>query len=54
MNISTKMEESIKVFQRAIELGFKEMHRLGELSSLNSPESSQKLSINFDQKDHKP
>lgn len=46
-----RMEESMKVFQRAVELGFQEMQRLGELPISNSPESSQKLSKNDDQKD---
>lgn len=38
----SKMSEGIKVFQRAIELGFKEMHRLGEFNEPNSPEIRQK------------
>jgi ATP-dependent DNA helicase RecG len=38
-----QMEEGIKVFQRAFELGLKEMQRLGELPITNSPESSQKV-----------
>lgn len=41
-----QMEEGMKVFQRAVELGFKEMQRLGELPAANSPESSQKFSRN--------
>lgn len=39
-----KMEEGMKIFQRAMELGIKEMQRLGELPDSNSPESSQKSS----------
>lgn len=38
----SKMSEGIKVFQRAIELGFKEMQRLGEFNEPNSPEIHQK------------
>lgn len=38
----SKMSEGIKVFQRAIELGFKEMQRLGEFNEPNSPEIRQK------------
>jgi ATP-dependent DNA helicase RecG len=38
----TKMSEGLQVFQRAMELGFKEMQRLGELKAPNSPEIHQK------------
>lgn len=38
----TKMSEGLQVFQRAMELGFKEMQRLGELTDPNSPEIRQK------------
>ena len=38
----TKMSEGLQIFQRAIELGFKEMQRLGELKDPNSPEFHQK------------
>jgi ATP-dependent DNA helicase RecG len=37
-----KMSEGLKLFQRAMELGFKEMQRLGELTDPNSPEIRQK------------
>jgi ATP-dependent DNA helicase RecG len=40
----SKMSEGLQVFQRAMELGFKEMQRLGELKSANSPEIRQKNS----------
>jgi ATP-dependent DNA helicase RecG len=40
----SKMSEGLLVFQRAMELGFKEMQRLGELKSANSPEIRQKNS----------
>jgi ATP-dependent DNA helicase RecG len=38
----TKMSEGLQMFQRAMELGFKEMQRLGEFKALNSPEIRQK------------
>lgn len=37
-----KMSEGLQLFQRAMELGFKEMQRLGELTDPNSPEIRQK------------
>ena len=40
----SKMSEGLQVFQRAMELGFKEMQRWGELKSANSPEIRQKNS----------
>ena len=44
----SKMSEGLQVFQRAMELGFKEMQRLGELKSSNSPEIRQKNSPEAD------
>ncbi len=41
-----KMEDGMKFFQRAMELGIKEMERLGEIPDSNSPGSSQKLPKN--------
>lgn len=43
-----KMSEGLQVFQRAMELGFKEMQRLGELEGSNSPEIRQKKSPESD------
>lgn len=43
-----KMAASIKVFQRAVELGIQEMKKLGELQDPNSPEIPQKPEKNFD------
>lgn len=43
-----KMSEGLQVFQRAMELGFKEMQRLGELKGSNSPEIRQKKSPESD------
>ena len=40
----SKMSEGLQVFQRAMDLGFKEMQRLGELKSSNLPEIRQKNS----------
>lgn len=37
-----KMSEGLQLFKRAMELGFKEMQRLGELTDPNSPEIRQK------------
>jgi ATP-dependent DNA helicase RecG len=37
-----KMSEGLQLFKRAMELGFKEMQRLGELADPNSPEIRQK------------
>ena len=42
------MSEGLQVFQRAMELGFKEMQRLGELKGSNSPEIRQKKSPESD------
>jgi len=36
------MSEGLQLFNRAMELGFMEMHRLGELTDPNSPEIRQK------------
>lgn len=44
----SKMSEGLQVFQRAMELGFKEMQRLGELKSSNLPEIRQKNSPEAD------
>ncbi len=38
-----RMGDNMRVVERAMELGIKEMKRLGELADANSPESSQKL-----------
>lgn len=38
----SKMAEGLKLFQRALELGLKEMQKLGELNVINSPEIRQK------------
>jgi ATP-dependent DNA helicase RecG len=47
----TKMSEGLQVFQRAMELGFREMQRLGELKAPNSPEVRQKNQEGSDNKD---
>jgi hypothetical protein len=44
----SKMSEGLQVFQRAMELGFKEVQRLGELKSSNSPEIRHKNSPEAD------